>query len=121
MHALLCFFLLITPVLYEGRFRPLETVPEGANYAPLEVENYSAIAGSVYLQAEGKALKYPTVRQLRAELLLHDIPFKWLIIVSYLTAGALLLSKLRIAWGFFAAGLTLHTLVLGLRCYVLMR
>ena len=57
MHYMLLFFLLVTPVLYEGRYCPLETVPKGKNYTPLEIKNYEELAGTVYLQAEGTVLK----------------------------------------------------------------
>ena len=115
----LLFFVLTTPVLYEGRYRPLETLPEGAAYTTLQVEDYSSIAGTVYLKAEGKSLRYPTYGQLRAELLLHALPFKWMIISAY--AGALLFWKRGLGKFFLGMGFSMHTLMLLLRCYVLQR
>lgn len=120
-NALLILFLLQTPVLYEGRFRPQETVPEGGQYTPLDVEDYNTIAGTVYLQAEGKALRYPTIGQLRAELILFRIPFKWIIIGSYLLAALCMLWKKWVGWAFAIFGFLLHTTALALRCYALMR
>jgi ABC-type transport system involved in cytochrome c biogenesis permease subunit len=123
MHKLfLLFFLITAPVLYEGRYRPLETVPKGEHYTLLEVENYDEIAGTFYLQAQGKGLKYPTRGQLRAELVLHFFPFKWLIIASYLVAAALFsFWKTRIGWLILAVGFLLHTTALALHCFVLSR
>lgn len=117
---LLC-FLLASPVLYEGRYRPLETVPPGAHYTPLEVEDYAAVAGTVYLQAEGKALKFPTFGQLSVERLLHFVPFKWIIISSYLLAAILFSRYQRLGWASLCIGFVLHTAILALRCYVLGR
>lgn len=112
-------FFISTVALFEGRYRPLETVPEGAHYAL--IENYDSLAGTVYLQAEGKALKYPTQGQLKAELLLFYVPFKWLILGFYFAAASLLFWKKNIAWPFLIMGFVLHTALLGLRCYVLER
>ena len=118
---ILFYFLLTTPVLFEGRYRPVETVPQNAHYTPLETDNYSALAGTIYLQAEGKSLKYPTERQLNVELLLYKIPFKWLIIGTYFTAMLLLLWKRKWGWALLLFGFFLHTLNLVLRSYVLTR
>lgn len=120
-NLFLLFFLLNAPVLYEGRYRPLETVPPGAHYTLVEVEDYGAVAGTVYLQAEGKALKFPTYGQLASERLLFSVPFKWMIIACYLLAAALLARYKRIGWVFLLVGLCLHTAALVLRCYVLGR
>lgn len=118
---LLLFFLLTTPVLYQGRIRPLETLPTDAQYTPLDVQHYSELEGKIFLKAEGKALYYPTQMELKIELFLHLFPFKWLIMGSYLLAALFFLLKPRVGWPFFIVGFFLHTLMLGLRCYVLKR
>lgn len=119
--VMICCFLLTTPVLYEGRFRPVECVPTDGSYTPLNCENYKDLAGKVYLEAGQKCLKYPTQGQLHAELILFKVPFKWLIISGYLAALMLLLWRPRWGWACVLGAFTLHTLNLGLRCYVLER
>ncbi len=112
MNSLIIFLLFLGPVLYEGRYRPVETVPAGVEVEV--VQNYGELAGSAYLVAEGKALYYPSYGQLFSEWLLYVVPFKWIIIVCY----ALALVRWR---SFLVVGFCLHTLVLALRCYVLGR
>jgi len=121
MNVLLFLFILTAPVLYEGRYRPLETVPEGESYETLQVENYKELAGTIYIQAEGKALTYPTLGQLKAELVLYTFPFKWIILSTYLLTILFLLIRPKIGWVFLFFGICLHSLALGLRCYVLHR
>ncbi len=117
----LLFLLLSSPVLYEGRYRPIETVPPGAHYETLELEDYAAVSGTVYLQAEGKSLKFPTTAQLAGERLLYFVPFKWMIIACYLLA-AIVLSRYRpLGWAALLTGFVLHTTLLTLRCFVLSR
>jgi ABC-type transport system involved in cytochrome c biogenesis permease subunit len=117
----LLFLLVTTPVLYEGRYRPFETVPKGAHYTPLQVDNYADVAGTCYLQAEGKALKFPTQGQLKAEFFLYKFPFKWLIVAGYTLSFLFFLWKPRVAWLFLLSAFFLHSLALGLRIYILAR
>ncbi len=119
LQCLLCLLLLTTPVLYEGRYRPAETVPKEA--AVNVIENYEALAGTVYLRAEGKALRYPTIGQLRAESLLYKVPYKWLLVGLYVFGAIFLFWKKRVGLCLLAGGFLVHTTVLALRCYILER
>ncbi len=85
-------------------------------------EGYQTIAGQPYLEAEGKALTYPSTSQLQAESLLYSR--SWLIACAALYAlsflsGVFLQNR---TYMFFAVGaFLLHTAILVLRCYVLER
>jgi len=116
-NLIVFFFLMMSPVLYEGRYHPIETVPKGAAYTIIE-EDYDDLAGKVYLQAEGKTLKFPTYAQLYCEQILYFTPFKWIILGCYLIAAAV---YNRFGKFFLVLGFALHTLVLCLRCFVLSR
>lgn len=76
-------------------------------------EAYAPLAGTPYQEAVGKALYYPSFSQLEAE----KFYFKWpLIVVTIAFYG------LALVWrGFIFPAFGLHTLLLALRCYILMR
>jgi len=113
--------LLSSPVLYEGRYRPLETIPEGAHYSSIDTEDYHSLAGTVYLQAEGKQLRYPTQGQLQAERILYRLPLKWILISCYLLSFSFVFYKQWLGWGCLAFGFIFHTFVLAMRSYILLR
>lgn len=84
-------------------------------------ENYPKIANTPYLKAAGKSLFYPTIAQLKAEAFYHTFPLIPLDLFFYCTGVIFLLFFPRggrqILWAAFA----LHTLILALRCFILMR
>lgn len=107
--------------LYEGRICPLETIPEGASYQRIEVDDYRELAGTPFLRGGGKQLLYPTYGQLFAEKLLYHVPFKWMIISLYLASIPLLIWKRGLGIWICLAGFAVHTATLALRCYILSR
>lgn len=127
MYKILLFLLAFqgwAPVLYEGRYQPLETLPpqeqnieklkeEGRLPFDHNLEEYRSLEGKPYQFAHGKALLYPTQRQLQAELFLHRFPFKWILIIGYCVA--IFIRR------FAAIPFILHTLLLATICYVLQR
>lgn len=113
--------LLIQPVLFEGRIRPQETLPKDAAAIPIETDNYSKLAGTVFLQAEGKSLSYPTYGQLYAEKILFQIPFKWMILATYFFAAILFFLNKKFVFSILLFGFFIHSLTLALRCYILLR
>ena len=88
----------------------------------LLLEGYKQIAGTVYQEANGKALTYPSIGQLRAETLYYQYPLIEITILLYGIGILLYLlgfpkcSLISISLAFF-----MHTLILGLRCYILGR
>lgn len=113
-----------TPVLKEGRYRPYGTLAKEERNLMLlkkqgripfekEIEEYRALEGKPFQKAHKKNLFYPSKWQLKAELFLHSIPTKWLLIIGYLLA--LFWRKLILI------PFTLHTTVLLLHCYILKR
>lgn len=101
--------------------------PEIEKMAPDLLYAYWEVAGTVSRKAHGKALHYPTERQLQAELLYFSFP--WILLTSalYLAAAiglGLSLSQpklLRWCLPILLAAFVLHTAILGLRCYILAR
>lgn len=88
-------------------------------------EGYARIAETQYKEANGKALYYPSLAQLKAESIYYRFPFILLSVLAYAIATVVLLfNKKRmnmlgvIVLGF---GLTIHTSALALRCYILGR
>ncbi len=97
--------------------------------ALLLMEGYQNIAQSKYGSAIGKELTYPSIGQLNAERFYSRYPFTILCILGYaITLTFLCLSlfykrKLLFSVAFFILLMTfvLHTVLLGLRCYILGR
>ena len=83
-------------------------------------EGYTSIAGSIYKEAAGKHLKYPTRGQLLAESFLIRAPLPLFALIAYF-ASALFIKKRRLSWLLFYVAFALHTLALVLRIYVLGR
>lgn len=90
-------------------------------------EGYALLAGTTYKQAAGKALNYPSTAQLKAEQFYYRMPLIEACIALYAIAAALFLlayttKKLRVGTAaVMVLAFCLHTLVLGLRCYILER
>ncbi len=123
MFKILLFFFAInswSPVLTDGRYQPYGALAkEEQNVEKLQEEgrllpgDYDTLAGKAYQFAHGKSLHYPTKLQLQAELLMHKLPVKWILIAGYL---------LTVLIRHFAfVPFTLHTLILALNCYILQR
>jgi ABC-type transport system involved in cytochrome c biogenesis permease subunit len=91
---------------------------------------YSQIAGTPYQEAQGKALYYPSLTQLKLESWYYQFPFIQVLILLYsLTAIAFLCSYRlpqsnllkRSALLLLLISFIFHTGVLALRCYILSR
>lgn len=101
--------------------------PTLAEMAPHLLTAYKEVAGTVYRQAYGKALLYPTELQLKAEVLYFSFPWIPLTTALYLLAAiglALALTQhkwLRRSMPLLFFAFILHTSVLLLRCYILSR
>ncbi len=101
--------------------------PDLKQMTPHLLAAYKELAGRAYRKACGKALTYPTERQLRAELLYYAFPWIALTSALYLSAAiglGLALGKRR--WfkcsiPILIAAFACHTAILALRCYVLQR
>ncbi len=89
-------------------------------------EAYRTLAGKPYREAFGKALTYPTLWQLKAEQLYFQWPLIGVALVLYAIAACLALFTLYrpisfTLMTFVLLAFSLHTLLLALRCYILMR
>jgi len=90
---------------------------------------YRGLAGRLYTEANGKALYYPTSRQLKAESFYYQYPWIKLLILMYVVSsislcfayrmGTPLLSKLSI--GLVVLSFAFHTILLFWRSYLLSR
>lgn len=82
---------------------------------------YESLAATPFIQAHGKTLKYPSLLQLKAEVLYVSYPWIPFLIGCY--SFALLLLFFGCSWAsfFFIFSLLLHTLLLAGRCYILGR
>lgn len=95
--------------------------------ADLLLESYRPLAGAIYLEVSDKAMTYPTLNQLYAEVWYYRIPWLELTISAYLISAIWILVSLirhkgiRLSFLFFLVPVTLHAFVLGLRCYILGR
>ncbi len=99
------------------------------NLGRLLLEGYTHLEGKVYQKSYERMLHYPTLTQLKAEELFYRFPFTQLSIVLYILAlltlllapmigkkGFMIIPVVTLLTAFF-----LHTLILGLRIYVLQR
>lgn len=83
---------------------------------------YQPLAGSVFQEAHGKHLSYPTTTQLKMESVMMKFPWIPLLIALYGIALFLILSPYKkLAIAAFGIALFCHTLLLGIRCYILAR
>lgn len=90
---------------------------------------YGSLAGLPYLEAFQKELSYPSFMQLKAERLYYQLPLVEVCLALYgaaACAGLLCLFKpSRLGMGslhvLIVLAFLLHTLLLALRCYILMR
>lgn len=89
---------------------------------------YQTIAGTPIKKGATSALYYPSVGQLKAEQLYHQLPLIPIVILLYLLGAiSLFLTRyqeqkfLLIARCLIFSGFALHTAVLALRCYILGR
>lgn len=95
--------------------------------APDLLKAYEELAGTIYRQAHGKALRYPTMPQLHAELLYNFFPWIPLTSALYLIAaiglGLALSQPKLVRWctPLLLLAFALHTAILALRCYILSR
>jgi len=93
------------------------------------LEGYSPIAGTIYKEALGKALRYPSFPQLKMETFYYSYPFIpitialyamstiLMIFAFYLHKTSLLNISLITQWSAFL----LHSFVLAMRCFILGR
>jgi len=101
--------------------------PNLTSMAPELVQAYLPLAGTIYRQAHGKALHYPTLNQLKAELLYYSFP--WVLLTSgiYLMAaiglGLALAQPRLLGWCIpvILLAFAVHTMILALRWYILDR
>lgn len=88
----------------------------------LLMKGYSTLAGTVYQEAMGKSLRYPTLGQLKVETFYYQYP---LIEITLLLYGiGILLYFFGYSRSFLAsigAAFLLHTTILAMRCYILGR
>lgn len=86
---------------------------------------YQQIAGTVQLEAQAKARYYPSTQQLAAEAFYSRAPLIEIVIAAYcISLLVILLGGASVSpWVlvFLAGAFVLHTIVLGLRCYILER
>ncbi len=81
---------------------------------------YATIAGTVYLETVEKTLTYPTMSQLEAEYIYYHYPLGTITIIAYGLVLVIFLLSRKYTW-LALIPFGLHTLLLGLRCYVLWR
>lgn len=97
--------------------------------AGLLFEGYKPLAGENYMESSGKALSYPTLLQLKAESFYFRYPLIPATIFLYAGAALLAFTALWIRRSlmkncsllFLWSAFSLHTVVLGLRCFILGR
>lgn len=89
------------------------------------LQAYQQIAGTVQLEAQGKARYYPSYQQLTAEAFYSQTPLIEIVIAAYCISLLVIVlggaSMSRWALLLLACAFILHTIVLGLRCYILER
>lgn len=84
-------------------------------------ENYSQIAETPYLKAAGKSLFYPSIWQLKAESFYLQMPLIPVAIFLYSTGVIFLLFFSKGGRTLIAIAFLLHTIILLLRCFILVR
>lgn len=112
------YFLLEKAVLNHG-----EVVAAKQHFSAALMQGYTALAGSVYQEAAGKVLRYPTKSQLQMEHLYLSYPLIKLLIGLYLLS-ALFIFLFKDRWFgrlFLVITFLLHTALLAIRCYILQR
>lgn len=90
---------------------------------------YIPLAGTIFQEAHGKNLSYPTVNQLRTETLYLSYPWIPLLILLYGLTIFLLIAAFRfpsiavriLSITAMTAALICHTALLAMRCYILQR
>lgn len=83
---------------------------------------YAPLAGTPFLEAHGKTLFYPSILQLKAEALYTQTPMIGMSLGLYTAAILLLLMRLRKSGkALLTLAFLAHTMILGLRCYILQR
>jgi len=87
-----------------------------ASFQELLTEEYKTIANK---QVHGLTL--PSINQLKAEVFYYRVPWIEIILALYGAALLLLLVNPRLGTGCFIVAWALHSVVLGLRCYILSR
>lgn len=89
--------------------------------------SYAELAGKSYLASSSKSLSYPTLFQLKAEVLYYRYPWVLACVAAYLFAMLCLIlahfKKISPPWGWCAFGIAfaLHLFVLAMRIYILER
>lgn len=90
---------------------------------------YAPLAGTIYKEANGKTLRYPSIGQLQMEKIYYDYPFAFATMAFYGLALLLFLFSYlfkkefldKFAMTSLILAFCLHTILLGLRCYILQR
>ena len=93
------------------------------------IKNYHHIEGLSYSKFIHKSLRYPSYRQIKAEHLYYSYPWTMITLILYaLAALFLVIASLVKTYNFSKAGLIffytaflLHTFLIALRCYILLR
>ena len=100
----------------------------GNRLGALLSDQYSALAGTPYLQAGNKRLSYPSWMQLKAESWYYRLPIKESVLLLYGAALVLFIfsrvwrsSLLLYSFILLLTGFVCHTGLLALRCYILER
>ncbi len=70
---------------------------------------------------ESKELALPSLWQLKAEVVYYGFPWTKMTLIAYCLAALLILAGSRSAWACLMAAFALHTSLLGLRCFILLR
>jgi len=83
-------------------------------------QGYSLIEKSVYKRTSTKSFTYPSQKKLDFELYFNKLPLTWVIMGFYLLS-LLFFKRVKWAQALFIGAFAVHTLVLGLRIYLLGR
>ena len=113
------------PLFLEGKIKFL------SQELAKELNNgYTILAGKPYKASRDKSIVYPSSLQLDAEVMYYRYPTIALTMIAYAFAGGAFLLSLGgyfgrlmyfFGWGMLALAFFFHTLVLGLRCFILTR
>jgi ABC-type transport system involved in cytochrome c biogenesis permease subunit len=108
-----------TTLYSDATFRELQRLYMEATQNPSKKE---LLFQGPYREGATSSLTYPTKGQLRAESLYDRGPWILVTLLLYLTAGVcFLLGWPRLGIGSMGCAFLLHTLLIGLRCYILGR
>lgn len=93
------------------------------------IDSYQSLVGTPYAKAIGKILTYPSLLQLKMEMVYYTYPWTWVIILLYSLACLCWILSFKMnnriidktAMTFMIMAFALHTAVLVMRCIILQR